>query len=213
MADGLSWALQCEGVANLIHYLDDFFFWSEEGSPDCARALSMAVPLCHRLGLPVAPQKVAGPSTSIVFLGIFIDSARQEIRLPEKLARLWLELRAWGDRRSASKRQLQSLIGLLNHAAKVVRPDGPFLRTLIDTMRSPTGRTRRSASTSSVGGALCGGRSFWWLGMGSVSSPEFPFEQLCTLMHQGCGAFILGSAEWLQLCWPHSGQVTGPNCG
>ena len=72
VADGLSWALECKGVANLIHYLDDFFFWSEEGSPDCAPALSMAVPLCHRLGLPVAPQKVAGPSTSIVFLGILI---------------------------------------------------------------------------------------------------------------------------------------------
>ena len=128
VAAGLSWALQCEGIANLIHYLDDFFFWSEEGSPDCARVLSTAVPLCHRLELPVAPQKVVGPSTSIVFLGILIDSARQEIRLPEKLARLRLELRAWGDRRSASKRQLQSLIGLLNHAAKVVRPGCPFLR-------------------------------------------------------------------------------------
>ena len=64
VVDGLSWALQCEGIVNLIHYLDDFFFWSEEGSPNCARALSTAVPLCHRLGLPVAPQKVVGPSTS-----------------------------------------------------------------------------------------------------------------------------------------------------
>lgn len=138
VADGLSWALQCEGVAKLIHYLDDFFFWSEEGSPNCAQALSTAVPLCHRLGLPVAPQKVAGPFTSVVFLGILIDSAWQEIRLPEeKLARLRLELRAWGDRRSASKRQLQSLIGLLNHAAKVVRPGRPFLRTLINTMKIP----------------------------------------------------------------------------
>lgn len=200
-------------MANLIHYLDDFFFWSE-GSPDCARALSMAVPLCHRLGLPVAPQKVAGPSTSIVFLGIFIDSARQEIRLPEKLARLWPELRAWGDRRSASKRQLQSLIGLLNHTAKVVRPDGPFLRTLIDTMKIPHRQDQKvRLNLECWGGTSCGGRSFWWLGMESVSSPEFPFEQLCTLMHQGCGAFILGSAEWLQLPWPHSGQVTGPNCG
>ena len=189
VADGLSWALQCEGVANLIHYLDDFFFWSEEGSPECAQALSTAVPLCHRLGLPSAPQKVAGPSTSIVFLGILINLARQEIRLPEeKLARLRLELRAWGNRRSASKRQLQSLIGLLNHAAKVVRPGRPFLRTLIDTMKIPAGRTRRSASTSSVGGTSCGGRSFWWLGTGLVSSPEVPFEQLCTLMHQVAGA-------------------------
>ena len=105
VADGLSWALHCEGIANLLHYLDDFFFWSEAGSSDCANALSIAVPLCGRLGLPVAPQKVVGPTTSIVFLGILFDSVRQEIRLPEdKLARLRTELRTWGDRRAASKR-------------------------------------------------------------------------------------------------------------
>ena len=88
VADGLSWALQCEGIANLFHYLDDFF-WSEGGSPNCANALSIAVPLCGQLGLPEAPQKVVSPATSIVFLGILLNSVRQEIRLPEdKLA--WL---------------------------------------------------------------------------------------------------------------------------
>ena len=127
VADGLSWALQCEGVTNLLHYLDDFLFWSEANSPDCARALSTAVPLCHKLGLPVASQKVVGPTSSIVFLGILIDSVRQEVRLPDdKLARLRQELRTWGDKRAATKRQLQSLIGLLNHAAKVVRPGRPW---------------------------------------------------------------------------------------
>ena len=63
VADGLSWALHCEGIANLLHYLDDFFFWSEAGSSDCTNALSITVPLCGRLGLPVAPQKVVGPTT------------------------------------------------------------------------------------------------------------------------------------------------------
>ena len=53
VADGLSWALHCEGIANLLHYLDDFFFWSEAGSSDCTNALSITVPLCGRLGLPV----------------------------------------------------------------------------------------------------------------------------------------------------------------
>ena len=97
VADGLSWALQREGIANVLHYLDDFFFWSEGDSPNCANALSLAVPLCRRLGLPMAPQKVVGPSISLVFLGILFDSVHQEIRLPEeKLAWLRTEIRAWG---------------------------------------------------------------------------------------------------------------------
>ena len=208
VADGLSWALQCEGIENIMHYLDDFFFWSEEGSSDCARALATAVPLCHRLGLPVAPQKVVGPSTSIVFLGILIDSARQEIRLPEeKLARLRLELRAWGDRRSASKRQLQSLIGLLNHAAKVVRPGRPFLRTLIDTMKIPRGQDQKVWLNLECRGDIVWWQEFLmaWNGVGF-----FPGGPLRATVYSdasgswGCGAFIRGSAKWLQLPWPAS---------
>ena len=158
VADGLSWALHCEGIANLLHYLDDFFFWLEASSSDCANALSIAVPLCGRLGLPVAPQKVVGPTTSIVFLGILFDSVRQEISLPEdKLARLRMELRTWGVWRSASKRQLQSLIGLLNHAAKVVRPGHPFLRSLIDTMKIPRRQDQKIRLNLE-----CQGDIVWW---------------------------------------------------
>ena len=91
-----------------IHYLDDFFFVGPPGSSDCLRALS----LCESLGFPVAPHKVEGPSTSITCLGIEVDSCRFELRLPaEKLSRLLSVLREWGSRRSATKRQLQSLIG------------------------------------------------------------------------------------------------------
>ena len=134
----------------------------------------------------MAPEKVVGPTTSIVFLGILFDSVCQEIKLPEdKLARLRTELRTWGDRWLASIMQLQSLIGLLNHAAKVVRPGRPFLRSLIDTMKIPRPEGP---------GTSCGGRSS------------------CRVVHSdsdasgswGCGAFILGSAEWLQLPWPTS---------
>uniref|UniRef100_A0A1X7T0Z1 Uncharacterized protein n=1 Tax=Amphimedon queenslandica TaxID=400682 RepID=A0A1X7T0Z1_AMPQE len=63
-------------------------------SPNCAHALFTAMPLCRKLGLPVASQKVVGPATTIVFLGILIDSVRQEVRLhDDKLTRLRHELR------------------------------------------------------------------------------------------------------------------------
>ena len=208
VADGLSWALHCEGTANLLHYLDDFFFWSEAGSSDCANALSIAVPLCGRLGLPVAPQKVVGPTTSIVFLGILFDSVRQEIRLPkDKLARLRTELRTWGDRRAASKRQLQSLIGLLNHAAKVVRPGRPFLRSLIDTMKVPRRQDQKVRLNIECRGDIVWWQEFLsaWNGVGF-----FPGGPLRATVYSdasgswGCGAFSLGSAEWLQLPWPAS---------
>ena len=202
VADGLLWALQCEGIANLLHYLHNFFFWLEGGSPDCANALSIAVLLCGQLGLPVAPQKVVGPATSIVFLAILFDSVCQEIRLPEdKLAWLGTELRTWGDRRFASKRQH---IGLLNHAAKVVRPGRPFLRYTMKIPRRQDQKVRLNLE--------CRGDIVWWQEFLSAWNGVgfFPHGPLLATVYSdasggwGCGAFILGSAEWLQLLWPAS---------
>lgn len=65
--------------------------------------------------------KTVGPSTTLNFLGITIDSERQELRLPkDKLASLKATLSHWERHRSTTKRELQVLIGQLNHAATVV---------------------------------------------------------------------------------------------
>ena len=39
--------------------------------------------LCNDLGVPLALEKVEGPSTTISFLGILLDTVRMDIRLPE----------------------------------------------------------------------------------------------------------------------------------
>ena len=138
-------------VSNSLHYLDDFFFWSE------AR-LRMGL-VYGRVDVPQAraPGGSPDPTTAIVFLGILVDSVRQ-VRLPDdKLARLGQELRNWGVRRAATKRQLQSLIGLLNHAAKVVRPGRPFLRGLIDAMKIPRRQNQKVRLN-----LQCRGDIVWW---------------------------------------------------
>ena len=89
VADGLTWAMRCRGVEDLIHYLDDFFFFFPTSAEACKNALAVSVPLCAELELPVVPDKVASPSPMITFLGIEIDSVKQELRLPHnKLTRL-----------------------------------------------------------------------------------------------------------------------------
>ena len=167
--------------------------------------MEVAVPLCAKLGLPVAPHKVVGPSTSLVFLGIEIDSLRQEIRLPEdKLSRLKQALCQWGDKRAATKRELQSLIGHLNHAAKVVRPGRPFLRGLIDTMKIP--RRQHHKVRLSV---ACRGDVVWWQrllaswnGVAFFPFRAHLFSDASGLW--GCGAFIASPGEWFQILWPPS---------
>ena len=134
VADALAWALISAGITNLAHYLDDFLIWAPDLA-SCSHMLRMAIQTAARLGLPVEPSKVEGPSSTLTFLGIEIDSAKRELRLPrEKLLRLQRLLRDWVGKKAATKHDLQVIIGLLNDAAQVVTAGRPFLRNLIDAM-------------------------------------------------------------------------------
>ena len=86
IADGMAWALRCEGIYNCIY---DFLFWGPPGSQQCSLALERTIEVCARLGLPTAPNKTVEPTTCLTFLGIEIDSISQELRLPpDKLSQL-----------------------------------------------------------------------------------------------------------------------------
>ena len=85
------------------------------------------------------PSKSVGPTTSIVFLGILIDTVEGELRLPQdKLSQLQLTISHWRGRKACRKQELLSLIGSLSHACKVVRSGRTFLRRLIDLSTKAT---------------------------------------------------------------------------
>ena len=89
------------------------------------------------MGVPVTSHKTEGPSTSLVFLGIEVNTVTGHLRHPEeKLLRLCTCLQHWGDRKACSRRELESLVGLLNHACKVVRAGRSFLRRMIDLIHA-----------------------------------------------------------------------------
>ena len=202
VADALAWAMYREGVPFSIHYLDYFFFCGPPKSHICAEALQKAVSICP---LPVAPEKVVGPSTVITFLGIQIDSVNMTLSLPaDKLAALKARLGEWSDRRSASKRQLQELLGHLHHA---VRPGKTFTRSLIEAMkrpRLPEQRTRLEA--------ICRADIAWWQlfvtawnGI-SLLPPTTPSITIVSDASGswGCGAFCRQLGGWFQVTWPLS---------
>ena len=69
-----------------------------------------------------------GPTMVLDFLGIVLDTERMEAHLPkDKLERIQTTLQEWLHRKSATKREILSLVGVLQHAAKVVRPGRTFL--------------------------------------------------------------------------------------
>ena len=109
------------------HYLDDFILLGSPGTNPCTRDVERVLDTFHDLGVPVAENKLVGPSTYITFLGIEIDSVQLKLPLPEdKLERVKTLVAEWRGRRSCRKRELESLIGHLSHVCKVVRPGRRF---------------------------------------------------------------------------------------
>jgi hypothetical protein len=116
-----------------MHYLDDYLTMGKEHTKECEDNLESIQRMCAWLGFPLKLEKMEGPTESLIFLGILIDTSKMELRLPaEKLTELKSIIGQWKYRHASTKRQLLSLIGKLAHAAKIVKPGRTFLRRMLD---------------------------------------------------------------------------------
>ncbi|XP_069109611.1 uncharacterized protein, partial [Argopecten irradians] len=117
---------------SIVAYIDDFFL-CEKTHERCQEAMNFLVNLLRELGFQISWSKMAGPSQTLTFLGVELDSVHMEMRLPqEKLVALRAELDQFARRKRVSKRQLQSLAGKLSWAATAVIGGRVFLRRIID---------------------------------------------------------------------------------
>ena len=201
--------LECEGVPYQLHYLDDFLLLAPPNSPQGSESLSITLQAFARLGIPIATHKTEGPTTSLVFLGILIDTEKFELRLPaDKLLRLQQALQHWVARRTCTRRELESLIGHLSHAATVVPQRRVFLRQLFSLLslnRAPHHYLRINA------GAIADLMRWKFLLQDWNGTSFFPARSSSIEVFSdasgtfSCGAFSL-SYGWFQLQWPPSWQ-------
>ena len=129
----LEWIAKVKlGVTAMVHVIDDFLILSHS-KEKCHQDLMAFIDLCERLGVPLAPSKTVGPSTTIPFLGIILDSVMQEARLPEdKIDKARALLLVFLGKRKVTLKELQGLTGFLGFACSVIKPGRPFLRRLFD---------------------------------------------------------------------------------
>ena len=134
----LAWIISnTTGTTGLIQYLDDF--WCGDMKDMCQNTFDTFQDTCYKLGIALSPDKLEGPSSTITFLGIELDSRNQTISLPsDKLEEILMELHQWSSIKKCTKRQLLSLIGKLSFAAKCIPAGRIFFRRLIDlSMKVP----------------------------------------------------------------------------
>ena len=141
----IAWILLFKCLISYADFiLDDFLIMEPRSSSPpydqpCKISLEAMLLTMKNLGIPISLHKTEGPVTVIQVLGILLDSNRTEARLPDdKVQRLWEELSKWHNKKSATLRELQSLIGTLNFACRVVPPGCPFLQRIIQLTHKVT---------------------------------------------------------------------------
>lgn len=113
-----------------------FFTLGPPGSDTCSNSLLAIEQAAINTGIPLAPEKCEGPATCLTFLGIELNSDQMIARLPnEKLNDLTQLIREWLHKKSCKRKELESLVGKLNHACSVVPSGRTFLRRLINLLR------------------------------------------------------------------------------
>nr|XP_033806845.1 uncharacterized protein LOC117363363 isoform X1 [Geotrypetes seraphini] len=128
----LHWVLvQQVGVDSVVHYLDDFLFIGAGSSGVCARLKQVFEDLAEDFGVPLARDKSEGPVTSLVFLGIELDTEALVTRLPLLKVRQLLGLIEQVIQAPKSTlHTIQSLLGSLNFACRVLPMGRAFSRRL-----------------------------------------------------------------------------------
>ena len=164
---------------------------------------------CKTLGIPLAVGKEAGPATSLEFLGILLDTIRMEARLPDdKFSRIRHTFTEWLGRKSATKWEILSLVGLLQHAAKVVQPGHTFVRC----MYSVAARVQELDYYTRLNQEFRSDLHWWHTFLKNWNSISFLYPGKCmhpqaTIQtdasgHWDCGAVF--NTLWFQLQWPIS---------
>ena len=124
------------GFNKCINYLDDFCVVGET-KEICKTMQWTLVGILRRLGFFISYKKLVSPAKLIRFLGINIDSVEMTLSLPEdKVIKLKKQLALFINRRKATKKELESLAGILAHCCKVVHGGRTFSRRVYDLVSS-----------------------------------------------------------------------------
>lgn len=206
IADAAEWIARQHGVNFIIHYLDDYLIIGAPNSDECQKAMDILLRVFHRLGLPVVEHKLEGPCRCRKFLGFELDSRKMEIRLPDsKLQEFQHLINEWQDRKSSTKKELESLVGKLVFTTRVVRPGKTFLRCMFELLsgiRQPHHHVRLNTQFRSD--------LHWWATFLHAWNRVSMLEGQSSTIHFatdasgqfGCGA--LWNEKWFQLQWPQS---------
>ncbi|KAM3936780.1 LOW QUALITY PROTEIN: uncharacterized protein RB166_000609 [Leptodactylus fuscus] len=211
----LEWVVRYETRSrSIIHYLDDFLFVAPAGDSLCQFLLDSFRSLMCRFGVPLSREKTEGPTTVLSFLGIELDSVHMVFRLPrDKLERLSSLLRGFLSVSKVTLRQMQSLLGLLVFACRVMPMGRVFSRRLSLATRGVLSPSHRIRLTRPLKADIAVWLSFLdsYNGHTCVQSVEATNADL-SLFTDASGSLGFGAifgTEWCASAWPDAWRRSG----
>ena len=192
----------------LEHYVDDFLLMAKT-LETCTSQRDKFLAMLRKLGLPYSLEKLEGPVTNIIFLGIKLDSVAMTMSLDaERVSELKQLLTEWMARTTCSRQDLQRLCGLLNFASFVVRSGRTFFARILEQLR------RIPTDASALAQHEIEGTDFhldikWWLTFAeswngvSLLPPRADSAPTITIDTDACGTGYGATCgtEWLTGEW------------
>ncbi|XP_077119507.1 uncharacterized protein LOC143775353 isoform X2 [Ranitomeya variabilis] len=148
----LEWvAREITRLTAITHYLDDFLIVGPADSDVCSSALAQFKDALTYFGVPLFPEKTIGPVSVITFLGIEIDTVTMEFRLPkDKIDKLLDLINGCISVGKVTLTQMQSLLGSLNFACRIMPAGRIFSRRLTIATRGVKQRHHRIRITAQL---------------------------------------------------------------
>ena len=133
LTDAISYIFHKEGL-DAVNYIDDF---GGADSEDRAwEAFYKLGKIISDIGLHEAVDKASPPSSIMVFLGLEVNVLLMTVHIPDdKWEEILAVLQQWSRKSTATKRKTQRLVGLLNFAARCVRPGRLYFSRILNFLR------------------------------------------------------------------------------
>ena len=133
-SDAVRYIMKCQNY-DVINYCDDFLGF---GTPTTAkRSFDALYDAMQKLGLSTSKKKLVYPGTQAVCLGVLVDTVKGTVSIPdEKLMQVKEVVNTWSSKAYCTKRQLQSLVGLLLYIHKCVGPARYFVNRMLEVLRN-----------------------------------------------------------------------------
>ena len=134
ITNAITWIMQqVEHFA--LNYVDDFV--GADIQVRAWEAFQFLSKLLRDLRIQTSPEKVVEPTTRLEFLGTTFDSNTMTIEVPHnKLKEILAELGLWATKDTATRQEIESLIGKLQFAARCVKSGRIFLARLLNWLRT-----------------------------------------------------------------------------